>query len=243
MKQKTLSHYQSGGWDCPTCGKVFSSNGGMKAHHARKHGESISGLLVVCDWCGDLFRKKRSATERYDNIYCSMACRDKSRSNHYRGEKHHNWKGGKEELTCEYCGEKYRVKSAEASRSRFCGEDCLHKWQSENKYGPNAAAWKGGYNRTQGLRKALGPKSWTQIRRDHISESCYKCGSTSELQLHHIIPIRSGGTHGSYNLMTLCVSCHATVERYTEKYTKTDLFKYEPSNKQRRTDRGDGRES
>lgn len=225
--------------ECPTCGRDdFASVAGMKTHHAKTHGESIAGVKVTCDVCGDSFRRRQSHIDRHEHTLCSWECRSRCEGASASGKEHGQWSGGGESKTCEQCGENYIVKTAEAEESRFCSSECLSAWQAENWTGQDHPRWSGGYNKTQALRKQLGEKSWSQIRRDHISDKCASCGAESELQLHHIVPIRSGGTHGAWNLMTLCVSCHATVERKTDEIVQYDLFSNETGSEQSPADRG-----
>ena len=43
---------------------------------------------------------------------------------------------------------------------------------------------------------------------------CTNCGSNNRLQVHHIIPIASGGKTIQANLTTLCASCHKYKHRH-----------------------------
>lgn len=45
------------------------------------------------------------------------------------------------------------------------------------------------------------------LRRD--GHRCQKCGSESDLHVHHKTPKSVGGTNGPGNLVTLCRGCHA----------------------------------
>lgn len=38
---------------------------------------------------------------------------------------------------------------------------------------------------------------------------CTKCGATSSLQVHHVIPLSRGGHNMLANLTTLCYNCHS----------------------------------
>jgi hypothetical protein len=37
---------------------------------------------------------------------------------------------------------------------------------------------------------------------------CVACGSKEDLQHHHLVPRKKGGSDGSTNLITLCTTCH-----------------------------------
>lgn len=41
---------------------------------------------------------------------------------------------------------------------------------------------------------------------------CQVCGSPFNLHIHHKIPRKWGGYHKEDNLITLCASCHITIE-------------------------------
>lgn len=46
-----------------------------------------------------------------------------------------------------------------------------------------------------------------QVRiRDH--HRCRSCGGEAHLDVHHVVPIKHGGTNLSGNLKTLCRKCH-----------------------------------
>lgn len=44
-----------------------------------------------------------------------------------------------------------------------------------------------------------------------LNSSCYICGNTNNLQLHHIIPLSNGGDNRATNIITLCGECHGKV--------------------------------
>jgi 5-methylcytosine-specific restriction endonuclease McrA len=45
------------------------------------------------------------------------------------------------------------------------------------------------------------------LERDNYT--CKMCGNKEELHVHHIIPIKEGGSDDLTNLITLCVNCHS----------------------------------
>jgi len=81
--------------------------------------------------------------------------------------------------------------------------------------GQDHPRWRGGKHLIDNLRKQLRPSWWT-VRDDERAEECYNCGASEcKLDVHHIVPLSAGGTNDSWNLMTLCESCHRTAESYT----------------------------
>jgi hypothetical protein len=56
------------------------------------------------------------------------------------------------------------------------------------------------------------PKDWNDIKRRIKHRDGYKCrlcGSSSDLHVHHIVPISRYPDHSDSNLITLCFSCHS----------------------------------
>lgn len=60
--------------------------------------------------------------------------------------------------------------------------------------------------------KTWGEKRWYYkkqrqlvVKRDKV---CQKCSRDCRLHVHHIVPIKEGGTHDMDNLISLCPRCH-----------------------------------
>ena len=51
-------------------------------------------------------------------------------------------------------------------------------------------------------------RTLTQSDKEEIGLKCCNCGSTSDLQYHHIIPIVIGGKDINSNMCCLCYDCH-----------------------------------
>jgi 5-methylcytosine-specific restriction endonuclease McrA len=85
----------------------------------------------------------------------------------------------------------------------------------KGRTGQDNPNWRGGKHLVDALRKQLRPSWWT-VRDEERADECYNCGASEcKLDVHHIVPLSAGGTNDSWNLMTLCESCHRTVEAYT----------------------------
>jgi 5-methylcytosine-specific restriction endonuclease McrA len=60
--------------------------------------------------------------------------------------------------------------------------------------------------------------NWRKISEKLRSESCcQRCGKSDGLIVHHIIPVKSGGSRERNNLAVLCVGCHSKTEWATKK--------------------------
>jgi hypothetical protein len=64
------------------------------------------------------------------------------------------------------------------------------------------------------------PSNWDSIRKQALERDDYTCGNCSrkggpygkkQLEIHHIVERRNGGTHNLSNLRTLCQECHAAI--------------------------------
>ena len=130
--------------ECPTCERTdFESKQGMRWHHSVMHGESISGDLVVCEWCETEFRASTTRQQRATRIACSHECKGKLLSKNFNGEDHWSWKE-EVEKECSTCGDtihvsKYRLENFE---SFYCDKDCRVKDSSFHLTGKDHPSWK-----------------------------------------------------------------------------------------------------
>jgi len=69
-----------GAVECPTCGRKYSGEHGVKVHHYRAHNKSIAGTTVECDHCGEQFQQMPSRAKSEGKNYCSEKCLIKDRS-------------------------------------------------------------------------------------------------------------------------------------------------------------------
>jgi len=44
-----------------------------------------------------------------------------------------------------------------------------------------------------------------------LGEVCYNCGSGEAIELHHIVPLKVGGTNNISNIAVLCHRCHMAI--------------------------------
>lgn len=56
----------------------------------------------------------------------------------------------------------------------------------------------------------------TKVMKDALPKKCYNCGSTENLNYHHIIPLALGGNNILTNIAVLCGRCHWAVHHDTE---------------------------
>lgn len=175
------------------------------------------GVTLECEECGSKYKRIRALADT--SRFCSRAC------------KQSDWADEPVTRECHVCGESVTRKPIDFKGERcFCSKECFSSWQSGIKRGSGNPAWKGGKGLVDATRSALGKQSWNRIakqKRESVSHECEKCGETPsarKLDVHHIIPVATGGTNESWNLMALCSSCHKTVEHFTDEYTESHIF-------------------
>jgi len=211
--------------NCENCGQEMErppslvNSGGMNVcsiecqHEYLGHG---SRSEYTCDYCGDAFMRLDKRV-RGDHQFCNPSCYNSWRSKNIRGEAHPNYNTGEAvTLNCEYCGESVRVTSDNKDHeNHFCNHQCYGKWMSEHKTGQNHPSWRGGKSIYREVKAQLRP-TFSKIKDRERADECYHCGeSDCALHVHHIVPVMAGGTNESWNLMTLCPTCHGNVESYS----------------------------
>jgi endogenous inhibitor of DNA gyrase (YacG/DUF329 family) len=123
---------------CPTCGRDFSSERGMRVHHSQVHDETLPNR--DCDHCGTAFHSE------YEKAYCSSDCRDAAVS--FAGADNPNYEGKLETTTCRQCSTEFEYYPSEKA-GKYCSE-CVEsgQWQSAPAVTAEAnGQWSGGKER------------------------------------------------------------------------------------------------
>lgn len=141
---------------------------------------------VQCSGCGVLFRRSASITG-IEN-FCTPGCRERTRNIERR---------------CKQCGASFRVYRSVVmgptnAEGVFCSKSCYHAWLLAG------SSVKPRYVQIKGKRRSA-------VINGRI---CFRCGSTENLQVHHVIPRRVGGIDEG-NMIPLCRACHKIVECLT----------------------------
>ena len=86
---------------------------------------------------------------------------------------------------------------------RFCEEHRLQEQKNYNRYQRDPETARRYGNHWQRIRNAY-------ARRHPLCEDCLAEGRTTPMeQVHHVKPLREGGTNDWENLRSLCAACHA----------------------------------
>lgn len=241
-KQNLLDSQDNVFCDADCQGEWLAENNAGEDHHQYKE-----RVVVECDWCGETFERLPSKLSRAENHYCSTACHGKGEFGTNTGDDHPNWGGGKGTTECAQCGaeltmKRYRIKKFE---NNFCDHGCYGDWISRNLSGSNSPHWAGGGTITRALRRVIRGTRWrtasAAVREE--SDGCYFCGDQDPKKLdgHHIVPVLAGGVHEDELLMSLCPSCHRTVEAFTQERIErpiADIIREESGHAPARSGRG-----
>lgn len=194
---------------CPTCGKDFETDRGMKIHHSRSHGESIASDEADCQVCGTTFDYYSSMQKGdFCSYECSYTAREGENNPMKRPEVQEKNSRSQPEQECPWEGEP--LPWADACRG-----------PRPSMTGENHPNWQGG------SVYYYGP-SWTEELRESVRErddyTCQRCGFHHDvldetLNVHHRIPFREFGierheeANQPENLVSLCDGCHIIIER------------------------------
>ena len=198
--------------ECPSCNTHFK----VKPSHAdrRKYcskdcmGKGFQNKVKrECEWCGKSFKVVKSRVEHGRGKHCSKGCQYEANSEKLRSDE-------REEFECLNCEEAFTllvstIKSREGA-GKYCSRECRDShWRGQNHpqfiHGSNANVYGSNW---QSQRRAA---------RERDNHTCQRCGeSDSVLDVHHKLPRRYfevvEQSNVLENLITLCRSCHRTVE-------------------------------
>ena len=169
----------------------------------------------ICDSCGKAGHRSYAQGKIPSHFFCSVACQNK-------------WQKTRQDIVAKNKDPEFRKKVSEGLKQRKIKlGDHYHSDEAKRKIGnATIAHWANYDDETrnhmlkvlQGNATALrtyGPYdfAWKQLSNAMCSSGvCHRCGSRENLHVHHIIPVKEGGTREPRNLVVLCNSCHKTVE-------------------------------
>ena len=165
-------------------------------------------VRMKCPYCNEWFereiRKWRWSKEHQKIHFCSYSC--KAKDTH---EKHPRTKKYWDVMyPCDYCGKdfliegkRYRATALKGSANFYCSSKCA-KLSRKNIFGIP-------YAKVHGIRGAVQPVG--MMRREMLNSNngmCWHCLRNPSKDLHHIKPVRDGGSDHWTNLFPLCKQCH-----------------------------------
>ena len=174
----------------------------------------------VCETCGKTGQRCYAQNQLPSHFFCSRECQNewqktredivlKNKDPAFRKKVSEGLKKRKQEL-----GDNYH--SAETKRK--IGEATLKHWDEYDDETRNHMLQVLQDNAT--ARRTYGPYDWAWKKLSAAmcaNGICHRCGNKENLAVHHIIPVKEGGTRERRNLVVLCQSCHKTVEYQQKK--------------------------
>jgi len=210
---------------CEQCDKEFlfyqsSSKGRYCSHECYLGFKSRFSKIkkIKCECCGNIFVVNSRKSDPNERRFCSMKCYRLKRSSGFYKRKY----------ICVECHNEYY---AYAKESKFCSNDCFHKWSigkheawnkglkgihlspdSEFKPGPEHIFWKGGIANTPY------PFEFNKDLKLYIKGiygfTCQLCRKETKLTVHHIDYDKNNLKLN--NLIPLCRSCHGKTNCYRD---------------------------
>jgi 5-methylcytosine-specific restriction endonuclease McrA len=159
--------------------------------------------MWTCVVCCKEFEPRKSQK----NPFCSLACGRSSAGRRYECEK-------RKDKIKEY-GKQHYLKNKERLgvwRKAYYAKNAENGKQKTREYNAAHPEWKHKYDAEWHSRVRFGGNRFKALERDGYA--CQICGSKGpRLHVHHLDETGMGpsGNHDLSNLMTICVSCHASL--------------------------------
>lgn len=195
---------------CKSCNGIFSAKDSKTKYCPQC-------LMRICEQCGKEFQLSAAEMEGTEyNVprkYCSSRCYHDST----KGKPAWN-KGDLVELNCSVCGIKFEVWPSRSSVATYCSKEC-DNYAKSLVTGEDHPLWKGGRDE-YGYFLSKNPGSFYRNRvevlerDDNTCQYCGYQGPSNYMDVHHIIPVRYGGSSKLSNLITLCRKCHNNADRH-----------------------------
>ncbi len=169
-----------------------------------------------CETCGKSSSRMYAQGRIPSHFFCSVQCQNE-------------WQKTRQDIVQKNKDPEFRKKvSSGLKRRKLLLGDDYHSLETKQKIGKATLMHWQNYDeetksRLLGIlcsnadqKRTNGPYDyeWQKIStklRD--GASCTRCGSTSNLCVHHIVPVSQSGTRDKTNLVVLCNSCHAIVDQ------------------------------
>lgn len=193
---------------CDCCGRDFQAKTPNKKYCSEC-------LTRVCGQCGNEFELSAAEIEGTEyNIprkYCSRRCYHDST----KGMGFH--KRNRMILRCLICNSEFEVWPSRQDKAVYCSKEC-NNYAKSLVTGEDHPLWEGGRDE-YGYYLSKNPGSFYRNRIEVLERdgnTCQHCGyqgPSNYMDVHHIIPVRYGGSSKLSNLITLCRKCHNNADR------------------------------
>ena len=180
---------------------------------------SVNGERVtrVCKQCNKEFSILKSTLKsNASGNFCCRPCYNEYLKT-IKGEKHKDYKRIK--TTCDNCKKLISVTPSKLReyKHHFCSKECRGAFYSHE----NNPYWRGGTKAYRG--------NFEKVKKEYFNGTnfCALCGTTKDINIHHIIPYRLTKDNSVNNLIPLCRKHHRIVESVSVKFIDTFKGNYE----------------
>lgn len=179
------------------CGKWFENSTSCKKYCSKKcESKGIHKIKLICFQCGKEFENFKSNCINNKKSFCCKKClREYEKTLH-------------EDRICKVCGKRFDIIKSVIRDSNATGEYCSKRCCDKSKEVENPVSYDAEFKRTK--RKFFGGIRF-----------CAFCGTTKNVQIHHIIPYRITKDNSINNLIPLCPKHHITIERDSRDFIET----------------------
>lgn len=207
---------------CGICGKVFVKRTSSKQTYcsvACRTKSTENKMTRDCAICGKPVTKAVSVIQQGRVSLCSPECYSKYFSERMKGENHPFY--ARVEVKCCHCGNTVMrpISHARTAKRTFCSNSCRITFVKNNEHNPY---YDVRYDKRRGANWQT-QRSKALLRDDF---TCQICGSKDNLNVHHKKPyVEFGGNYQKANrldnLLTVCHSCHLSIEPRIKAYDTT----------------------
>jgi HNH endonuclease len=128
---------------------------------------------------------------------------------------------GKIDVQCVVCGVTFKAQQCHLPRKKCCSVRCGRISKARTTSGEGSHFWKGGVAH----RNCAEFQNNRLIALERDGYKCVRCGSSDEVDIHHIVPYRKSKDHSVSNMETLCKKHHAEAEVKVNPEFAATLFK------------------
>lgn len=189
---------------CKCCGKSESVRKDNKSTQCKSCSSSAAAKVVAAKRKAEAYRPPcencAQPVKSCQARFCSVACKSIS---------------ARVDRNCKQCGTQFSILKSSLNTNasgNFCSRPCYERYLCN-----------GGRTTGRGSQ-------WRKIRADVLAgfPFCAVCGTTRNLQVHHIVPFRLTRDNSKENLVPLCITHHRWVETMfvdTERFGVDDCTK------------------
>ena len=230
-----LAEYQRAMRPCAVCATPFFRRSTLHWYCSVKCRERASDErratgTLVCEACGQTFRRRPDQIARPSRKFCSSLCanNDPTRKANTAEVLRRRAAAKRHSKTCDRCGNQYDVIESELRRgSRFCSLTCSRAWQREqprfgfgylgaaDNSGRRNGRWKHGKREGANVTKRAVRAAVAARDGDH----CLICEKPpSGLHLHRVVYGSHGGKYEVGNCVQLCPYDHDLMHSNKKRY-------------------------